>query len=34
MHGEFSALRRSMTNWMLTLLVAMVGAMESITFIS
>lgn len=32
--AEVGALRRSMTNWMLTLLVAIVGAMASISFIS
>lgn len=32
--AEVGALRRSMTNWMLTLLVAIVGAMVSISFIS
>lgn len=32
--SEIAALRRSFTNWMLTLLVAIIGAMASISFIS
>ncbi len=34
MHAEIGALRTSMANWMLTLLVAVVGALASIAFIS
>ncbi|HUG09108.1 MAG TPA: hypothetical protein VMP13_09490 [Acidimicrobiia bacterium] len=32
--AEIGGLRRSMTNWMLTLLVAIIGAMLSINFMS
>jgi hypothetical protein len=34
MHTELGSLRRSMTGWMLTLLVALIAALTSINFIS